>query len=282
VSGGIVAPLLLVSGLARTSAASASLVLNLEAAFTAALAAAFFAEHLGRRAIMSVGIMTLGAVLLAGGGRASVEPLGLAMVAVACLGWALDNNLTREIAGADAVTIAAVKGGFAGTVNLTIALASGGELPGPAPTIAALAAGALGYGVSLVLFVRALGDLGAARTAAFFAAAPLFGALGAVVVLGEPFSRELGMAALLLGAGALALALERHGHVHRHEALEHRHRHVHDEHHRHVHEASEGPEPHDHVHRHEPFLHDHPHLPDLHHRHAHRRGRWGRRTQGSE
>src|SRR5215470_5364504 len=46
-SGGIVAPVLLMVGLARTSAATAALLLNLESVFTVLLASLVFREHLG-------------------------------------------------------------------------------------------------------------------------------------------------------------------------------------------------------------------------------------------
>src|SRR5207248_4421168 len=142
--------------------------------------------------------------------------------------------------------------------------------PGPAPIAAALAIGALGYGVSIVWHVRALRELGAARQSAIFATAPFAGALLSWPALGEvPGLRELA-AAVLMGAGIALLASEKHSHVHQHAAIEHEHVHVHDEHHRHQHDAPVE-EPHSHVHRHEALVHEHPHAPDLHHRHRHDR-----------
>jgi hypothetical protein len=133
----------------------------------------------------------------------------------------------------------------------------------------ALALGAVSYGVSLVLYVRAARALGAARTGMLFAVAPFVGALLAWPLDGERPSLRLGVAALLLGAGVALLLTERHAHRHTHEPLEHEHLHTHDEHHQHAHRGDEGPEPHSHPHHHAPLEHAHPHASDAHHRHKH-------------
>ncbi|HZE88301.1 MAG TPA: DMT family transporter, partial [Verrucomicrobiae bacterium] len=49
-AGGVLAPVLMLDGLSRISAVSASLLLNLEAPFTILLALIVFGEHLGVRA----------------------------------------------------------------------------------------------------------------------------------------------------------------------------------------------------------------------------------------
>src|SRR2546426_700308 len=117
-SGGVVAPVLLMFGLARAPAAQASLLLNLEGVLTAVLAWVVFREHFDRRIAIGMGLITIGAFALAWqpAGRLGVEPAALLIVA-ACLGWAIDNNLTRKVSGGDPVLIAAVKGGAAGTVR---------------------------------------------------------------------------------------------------------------------------------------------------------------------
>ena len=130
--------------------------------------------------------------------------------------------------------------------------------------------GLLGYGVSLVLFVVALRELGAARTGAYFSVAPLAGIALAIAALGEQPGVTFWVALPLVGAGVWLHVSERHVHEHIHEPLEHAHSHVHDEHHRHGHDfAWDGAEPHSHPHRHEPLAHSHPHYPDIHHRHGH-------------
>jgi ABC-type nickel/cobalt efflux system permease component RcnA len=126
--------------------------------------------------------------------------------------------------------------------------------------------------MSLVLYLRAMRELGAARTAAYFGLAPFAGAAIAVVAFGDPLTPRLAAAGALMAFGVWLHVTERHDHEHHHLALEHEHRHIHDEHHGHAH-ALEHPagEPHSHRHRHEPMTHQHPHAPDIHHRHGHDR-----------
>jgi hypothetical protein len=130
--------------------------------------------------------------------------------------------------------------------------------------------GFFGYGVSLVLFVLALRDLGAARTSAYFSTAPFIGAMIALALLGEPFTVQLLAAGVLMAIGVWLHLSEKHEHEHVHEPMTHEHPHVHDEHHRHEHGPNDPPgEPHTHVHRHRRMRHTHPHVPDMHHLHRH-------------
>ena len=85
------------------------------------------------------------------------------------------------------------------TANLTIAMARGARLPDPVAIAAAAAVGFLGYGVSLVLFVRALRELGAGRTGAYFSTAPFLGAVASIAALGEPFTLSLMIGGVLMG-----------------------------------------------------------------------------------
>ena len=269
--GGVIGPVALMVGLARTSASTTSLLLNLESVLTALLAWIVFREHADRRIVLGMTAIVAGGAVLAwpSAGHAHVL-FGPLAIALACLCWAIDNNLTRKISASDALLIAGSKGLVAGTVNVALALAAGAVRPS-APTLAgALGTGLFGYGISLVLFVVALRGLGTARTGAYFSTAPFIGAALSLALLGERATAALWAAGALMTLGVWLHLTERHGHEHSHGALEHRHPHVHDEHHRHEHDfAWDGREPHEHAHRHEPLTHTHEHFPDLHHRHAH-------------
>ena len=269
-AGGIVAPVLLMLGLAGTEASSTSLLLNLEGVFTALLAWFVFRENFDRRILLGMLLIVCGGALLAwrpGGAAFSWPALA---VAGACFFWAIDNNLTRRIAGGDAVLIAAVKGVAAGVVNLSLAAALGASVAKPALLAAAALVGFAGYGVSLVLFVVALRHLGAARTAAYFSIAPFLGAALSFALLGESQTTLFWAASLLMAIGVALHLAERHGHAHSHETISHEHAHTHDEHHQHEHEPGwDGKEPHTHPHSHAPLRHSHPHYPDIHHRHSH-------------
>jgi drug/metabolite transporter (DMT)-like permease len=272
VFGGVLGPVLLMLGLVRTSAASASLLLNLEAVLTALLAWIVVRENADRRIVLGMALIVAGGIALAWpgetGSRAGLA--GALLVAGACLCWAIDNNLTRRVSGGDATFIAGAKGLVAGTVNLAIGFALGAGVPPTFPVAAALTVGFLGYGVSLALFVIALRGLGTARTGSYFSTAPFIGAAVAIGLFAETTSPAFWLAAALMGTGVWLHLTEHHVHEHTHEPLKHAHPHVHDEHHRHEHDfAWDGAEPHAHSHRHAPVTHSHPHYPDLHHRHPH-------------
>ncbi|HOK28007.1 MAG TPA: DMT family transporter, partial [Methanomassiliicoccaceae archaeon] len=160
------------------------------------------------------------------------------------------------------------KGLIAGSFSLGVATLLGAHLSLAPPLFLALLLGALSYGISLVLFIKALEGLGSSRTATFFSLGPFIGAGVAVLFLNDPLSPQFLAAAALMAIGVHALMAERHGHRHRHERLVHTHAHGHDMHHRHGHDG-EGKHAHEHVH--EPVVHSHVHWPDQHHRHEHDR-----------
>ncbi|MFC0130972.1 EamA family transporter [Massilia eurypsychrophila] len=269
--GGIMGPIMLMAGLASTAASTASLLLNTEGVFTAALAWFVFKENFDRRIFIGMLLIVAGSVVLnwPSGPLGGVPWSGLAILG-ACLCWGIDNNLTRKISASDAVQIAAVKGLVAGSVNLVLAFTLGQALPPVATTLVAALLGFCSYGLSLVLFVLALRHLGTARTGAYFAVGPFIGVALSLVLLGETPGAAFWLAAVLMAAGIWLHLTERHEHAHTHEPMEHGHAHRHDRHHQHEHEDGwDGAEPHTHAHAHTELRHGHAHTPDIHHRHGH-------------
>ncbi len=271
VAGGIAAPVLLMFGITLIPASSASLLLNLEGVFTALLAWFVFKENFDRRIFFGmIFIIAAGVLLSWQESEAAGIPWGGLLVAAACLCWGIDNNLTRKVSASDPLQIAAIKGSAAGVVNIGIALALGMTLPALPVIAQAAAIGLAGYGISLVLFVLALRNLGSARTGAYFSVASFFGAAVSLLLLHESPSLSFWIAGALMGAGIWLHLTERHEHEHTHEPIEHEHEHTHDEHHQHRHDFEwDGIEPHTHYHKHTPLTHSHPHYPDIHHRHGH-------------
>lgn len=270
--GGIVGPVALMLGLASTSGATASLLLNLEAVLTAVIAWVVFKENADRRIVWGMLAIVAGGVVLAWqtDATAPIGAIGPVLIGLACLCWAIDNNLTRKVSASDALFIASIKGLIAGSVNTGLAVMLGATLPSFATVYATMAVGLLGYGISLVLFVLALRGLGTARTGAYFSTAPFIGAAVALLVFSETTTLAFWVAALLMGVGVWLHLTEHHAHEHIHETLEHEHEHVHDAHHQHVHSAEVCESgKHSHRHTHTPIKHSHPHYPDIHHRHVH-------------
>ncbi len=270
-AGGVVGPVLLMVGLAGMPASGASLLLNAEGVFTALLAWFAFKENFDRRIALGMGLIVAGAVVLSWPGEASFGAVLPALAILgACFAWGLDNNFTRKVALNDATFIAMSKGLVAGGTNIVLALGLGATFPGIAIVAGAAALGLLSYGISLVLFVVALRELGTARTGAYFSTAPFAGAILALALLGEPVTVPLVLAGILMAAGAWLHLTERHEHAHGHLALTHEHDHEHDEHHRHEHGVPMGSgKRHSHRHDHEAMAHSHAHYPDAHHTHRH-------------
>ena len=275
VSGGVLGPVFLLLGLARTPSSTTSLLLNLEGVFTVVLAWGMFAENIGRRVAFGLALIFGGGVLLSWqGGAGTGDLVGPLAVAAACLCWGIDNNLTKKISGGDPVQIGAIKGLVAGSVNTGMALGMGNGWPAGGFLAGSLSVGFVSYGLSLALFIIALRELGAARTGAYFSVALFIGALTGLVLLGEPFTAAVVAAGAVMAVGVWLTVTERHEHRHVHEAVEHVHRHFHDEHHGHWHgqrrKPGRGPGVfHAHRHVHKRRIHSGPHYPDFHHDHQH-------------
>ncbi len=270
ISGGIVAPLLLVYGIKFGTASEVSLLLNFETVATTLIAWLVFKEHVGPALWGSKALILFGAaiVVVKTEGALDFSSAGL-LVVLACVFWGIDNNLTRNIEELSAPVLASIKGFGAGIFNTLMALIFSTGTATVSQVTGSLLIGAMSYGMSLVLFVEALRRIGSARTGTLFAIGPFAGTVLSVIILGERPPMAYWYAAALMLAGIGLLYREMHGHVHVHEPLSHRHLHMHDEHHLHEHDEGNGAEPHEHLHRHAPVTHAHAHRPDLHHRHGH-------------
>lgn len=269
--GGILAPVLLMMGLTRSSASSASLLLNLEGVCTALLAWIVFKENFDRRIAIGMALIVVGGIVLTCQSDFQLQvSWGAILIVLACLCWGIDNNLTQKVSSSDPYQVASIKGLSAGVFNLTASLFLGVlHCPWQIGLIG-LVVGFLGYGLSLAFFVTALRHIGTARTGAYFSLAPFWGTILAIILLDEKVSPSLLLAGVLMGVGLWIHLTESHEHSHEHEELLHDHSHLHDEHHSHHHDDLEDPsEEHSHLHRHQKILHTHFHFPDIHHRHHH-------------
>lgn len=265
--GGIVGPVLLMKGLQIAPASAVSLWLTLETVATALLARLMFREHLGMSGVVAVALVVGASAVLVGHLHLSYA---IVLVALACLAWGLDNNLTSLIDGYTPAQITLVKGITAGLVLIPIGLQSTVEINAIQLAIV-LGIGALGYGLSLVFYVAGAQQLGATRSQLIFSSAPVFGLGVAWLVLGESLGWSHGLAAVMMAMALRLLYTEHHEHAHHHDARVHTHWHRHDdEHHHHGHgEETDSSKWHQHRHRHSARSHTHPHSPDLHHRHDH-------------
>jgi len=269
--GAGIGPVALAWGLQHTSGASASLMLALEALFTALLARAMYQEAMDRRVWSAMLLLAAGGMVLVldRGLSGSFQLLGLLAVLGATAAWGVDNTLSRALAERDPGQVVLGKSVLGVLATGLLAFAVREPAPPWSAVLGLLAIGASGYGLSLRLYLLAQRAFGAARTGSVFAFAPFIGALLAIMLGDRSLSWGMAAGGALMLSGVVLHLAESHGHEHEHEAQEHEHVHTHDDgHHDHLHD----PMPvgsHSHRHRHEPMRHSHPHVPDAHHMHRH-------------
>lgn len=269
--GAVIGPVALTWGLQRTSGTSASLMLTLEALFTALLAWRLYSETVDRRVVLAMASLMAGGVVLAldQSLQGNVQLLGLAAVMVATAAWGVDNTLSRGVADRDPGQVVLAKSSLGVIATFFLAVLFAEPLPNLLAAGVLLGIGATGYGLSLRFYLLAQRTFGAARTGSVFAFAPFIGALGAFGLGERAASALLVLGGVLMLAGVVLHLIESHEHAHAHQALEHEHAHMHDDgHHEHGHERKpQGT--HSHLHKHTALVHKHPHVPDLHHGHKH-------------
>ena len=238
--GGIAGPIALVKGLALLTPGASALLLNLEAVFTVLIAVGVGKEHLGREGWAAAALTLSGALVLSAGPLGGSQWQGVLWIALACLCWGIDNNLSQRLSLRNPLQISAAKALGAAVPMLAVANLQGHAIPFAWMSAALLGIGSLGYGVSIWLDMVALAALGAAREAVVFSTAPFLGTLVAVALLGSPLSPSLLLAAVAMALSTGLLLRSSHGHWHRHAELDHQHRHFHapvegDAHHLHPH-----------------------------------------------
>ena len=182
----IVAPILLMVGIRLGNASNASLLGNFEIVATSLIAFWFFREKISGRLWTAIVLVSIASAVLSFAGEGSFTfSAGSLFVLAAASCWGLENNCTRRISDKSTYQIVTVKGLCSGTGSLLIALALGERFPdfGRIPVILLL--GFIAYGLSIFSYVRAQSVLGAARTGAYYAAAPFLGVILSIVFLRE-------------------------------------------------------------------------------------------------
>lgn len=270
-AGGVAAPIVLMFSLKNAPASTASLLLNFESVATTLIAALIFKEAIGKRIWTAILIITGASILLSFDFKDewgfSIGALG---VVLACTLWGVDNNFTRNISAKDPIITVMIKGIVAGGVSLILVFVANNILPNIIQILEIMVLGFFSYGLSVVLFILAMRDLGASRTSAFFSSAPFIGVLLSFGIFHELPNYMFYIAVPIMIIGVVLILLEEHAHIHLHEVMEHEHRHRHDdEHHNHKHNEGESVIEHSHLHMHKQTEHSHKHTPDIHHRHKH-------------
>jgi drug/metabolite transporter (DMT)-like permease len=203
------APALLMLGLKETAAANASLLNNFEIVVTATAAMLFFGEAVSRRLWLAIALITLSSAILSFECSGSLQfSRGSALVLLASACWGFENNCTRRLSANDPMKIVVVKGIGSGLGNLVIALALGEAAGRLQPILGALLLGFVAYGLSIYFYVLAQRALGAAKTSAYYAAAPFIGVMLSFLIFRDAPGASFWVALGLMAAGVFYAATD--------------------------------------------------------------------------
>ncbi len=204
----IAAPVLLMTGLTMTTAANAALLNNFEIVATSLIALCLFGEKISWRLWLAIGLVTVSSVILSFEDMSSLSfSAGSLLVLLACVCWGFENNCTRKLSDADPLRVVVIKGFCSGGGALAFAFARGEALPALLPLCCALALGFVAYGLSIWFYIYAQRDLGAAKTSAYYAAAPFVGAALSLIIFRQlPDIAFLAALVIMIAGSCLATA----------------------------------------------------------------------------
>lgn len=255
----IAAPIFLMIGISMGTASNASLLGNFEIVATTLIALLVFKEKVTGKLWTAIGFITLSSIVLSFEGVGSFRfSAGSLFVILATCCWGLENNCTRKISDKSTHEIVLIKGIFSGGGSFVIALVLGEKIPEIKYIAAVMLLGFVAYGLSIFLYIRAQRDLGAAKTSAYYAAAPFVGSFLAFAVNGEKLAASYFIGLALMLAGTVFVVYDtmvkhhQHGHthtiVHTHNGVTHTHVITHEHEHDHLGKESV------HGHRHENYI----------------------------
>lgn len=249
----IAAPIFLMFGISYGTSANASLLGNFEIVATTVIALFVFKEMVSKRLWAAIVLITFSSILLSFEGIDNFGfSYGSLFVLATTVSWGFENNCTRNISSKSTYEIVVLKGTFSGLGALLIAVIKRESMPTIRHIGAALILGFVAYGLSIFLYVRSQSILGAAKTSAYYAAAPFVGAFLSFAVLRERLSWMYFVALIVMIGGSLLVVADtlirhhihehQHTFIHTHDGTKHLHTvtHSHDHNHyvsddRHVH-----------------------------------------------
>ena len=204
----LAAPVLLMTGLAMTTAANAALLNNFEIVATSLIALCLFGEKISGRLWLAIGLVTVSSVILSFEDMSSLSfSAGSLLVLLACVCWGFENNCTRRLSDADPLIIVVIKGFGSGGGALLFAFLRGETLPDGLSVCFALLLGFVAYGLSIYFYIYAQRDLGAAKTSAYYAAAPFVGAALSLMIFRQlPDAAYIIALVIMIAGSCLATA----------------------------------------------------------------------------
>jgi drug/metabolite transporter (DMT)-like permease len=202
--GGLLAPFIQLMSLPLTPAATASMLLNFEIVATVLVAFLIFHEPEDRLIGAAVAVILSGSLLLSwnGGDVFDFSPGALGII-ISAFFWGLDNNFMAHITAFPPELIAVAKAGLGGCIAWVLVFLLHVPFPPWDLALLALLTGFVSFGLGLILFIRALRAMGAARAGAIYSAAPFIGCVVSLLIFSEPLGLQFWIALPLFAAGVV-------------------------------------------------------------------------------
>jgi len=205
----IAAPIFLMIGLTKCSAANAALLNNFEIVATSLVALFIFKEAISRRLWCAIALVTFSSILLSVEDMSSFKfSLGSIFVLLACACWGFENNCTRMLSSKNPAQIVVIKGFGSGLGAFVLGLVLGERYFHPGYMMLALLLGFVSYGLSIYFYIYAQRNLGAAKTSTYYAVSPFIGAGLSLLIFREAPSLTFLAALAIMAAGTYFASVE--------------------------------------------------------------------------
>ena len=201
----IAAPILMMYGLEKTTAANASLLNNFEIVITSLVALLLFKEKISKRLWLGIGAITLSCIILSFESIEAFEFLiGSLLILLAAICWGFENNCTRKISSSDPLEIVLIKGLCSGTGSIIIGFCIGEriDVSNIWPIFASLGVGIAAYGLSIFFYIYAQRFIGAAKTSAYYAINPFVAVIFSLLIFLEVPTWQYWIALIIMILGA--------------------------------------------------------------------------------
>lgn len=230
----IIAPILLMIGISKTTSANAALLNNFEIVSTSIIALVIFREIISKKLWLAIGLVTLASAILSfEGNGAFAFNEGSLFVLGACICWGFENNCTKMISNKSSEEIVIIKGIFSGLGSLVVAIIIGEHIPAFIWIAPAMILGFVAYGLSINFYILAQKDLGAAKTSAYYSTAPFLGVAFSMIFVGERPQIQFYIALIIMIISTILMVKDnitlQHTHKHEHtkNGITYSHTHIH-------------------------------------------------------
>lgn len=252
----IAAPILLMFGLLDSASSNVSLLNNFEIVCTSLIALLIFKEAISKRMWLAISLITLSSFVLSFEDITALKfSWGAVVVLLATLCWGLENNCTKNLSNKNTYHIVFLKGVFSGLGSLIVAIILREQFANIRYFALALLLGFVAYGLSIFLYIKAQGIIGAAKTSAYYATAPFIGTFLSFIIFNEKpiWTYFVGLGIMILGTVIVVIdtLVKNHTHIHKH-VITHTHdgsTHSHTIEHSHEHNHYISENKHNHYHR---------------------------------